>query len=633
MKPLTLSPDLELRLAAFVRGELSGAALDALERAIDEDPKLQARIAELAAELTELGTTANLEAGAPAVRLVEGAPTDRHLELGPLLGSGGMANVYSATQSHLGRPVAVKTVPPGASAWAREKLVQEARITGYLEHPGIVPVHDLIEDERGELQVVLKRIEGKSWSWLMAHPDEVKARFDVAPLEWHVSVAVSVSRALQFAHERGVVHRDVKPANVMIGSFGEVYLLDWGIAGTLTPQPGGMLPSLADVPFAGTLAHMAPEQLTSDVAAMGPATDTYLLAGCLYQAVFGAAPFGARTLDERKASPAAVPPFPAATQLPDELLAILKRGLEPSPAARFASADAFRRALEVYLKHRDARRLAERALEKAGEARRSWADGNRRQGQQAAADAEFGFRAALELSPDDVQLEQQRKELAADAVRAAVEQGESRAASYLLEGLEAPPPVLVQQVGEAVKTEVLERVRLEGIALGGDRRFGLGPRRAMLAGFGLAWLGFWWWVAASPPASALPLLGFLLGYAATATAVTLAMRDVMLSHRLNREMLLVQCAMVMVSAALALVAPQLGLSVPMVLTHFMFIWALGMAAVAAIVEPMSVIPAMTWLLAGIASALRPEALRPALAVGAAVHFGVPMLVSLRVKQR
>ncbi|MEW5741322.1 MAG: serine/threonine-protein kinase [Myxococcota bacterium] len=627
MSALPVPDDALIR--AFVRGELTGSTLERFEKALDADPALQRQVADLARDVTLVGTSI---AGPQSTgRALSGDPADRHLRLGPLLGSGGMARVYSATQTHLGREVAVKTVPPGADAWAKAKLVEEARITGFLEHPGIVPVHDLIEDQQGELQVVLKRIEGQSWLRFISRPDEVRERFQLDPLDWHVSVAIAVCNAMQFAHERGVVHRDIKPANVMIGRFGEVYLLDWGVAGTLTPDPNGLLPSVLEAPFAGTLSCMAPEQVVADVERIGPSTDTYLLGSSLYHAMYGAPPFAMLTLSERRANPDAPARFPEGADVPAELASIVKRALDPRPHARFRRADELQRALELYRKHGDARRLAHRAAERAAEARRAWAGGDRLAGEQAASDADFGFRAALELRPDDAQVQQLRADLATDRVRFAVERGEPEAASWLLAGHSAPPPTLVREVTHAVEFERSERERLERIARDGDRRTGLTTKRVMLAVFGLAWLAFWSWTAASPPPVAWPMSLFLLAYLGVGVAGTLAMRRELLEHRLNREMMLVQLAMQSVAAVVGLLATPLGLAVPAVLVLMMLTWALGMGAIAAIVEPLSLVPSLTWLVAAVVSALWPAALHTCLVVGSVTHVVVPLWVSLRVR--
>jgi eukaryotic-like serine/threonine-protein kinase len=624
-----MPPSEDALALAFVKGELTGSTLERFEQALDADPALQQQVADLARDVT-LPATSSLAARHPQ-RALSGDPSDRHLRRGPLLGSGGMARVFSAVQTHLGREVAVKTLPRGADAFARAKLVQEARITGFLEHPGIVPVHDLIEDEQGELQVVLKRIEGQSWLWLISRPDEVRARFQVDPLDWHVSVAIAVCNAIQLAHERGVVHRDIKPANVMVGRFGEVYLLDWGVAGTLAPDPRGLLPSVAEAPFAGTLSCMAPEQVAADVTRIGPATDTFLLGSSLFHAMYGAAPFALVGLDERRARLEARAKFPERGEVPHELVTIVKRALEPEASERFGTAEALRRALEAYRRHGDARRLAQRAAAKAAQARRAWAVGDRAAGEQAASDAEFGFRAALELRPDDTGVQQLRAQLATDRVRFAVERGEPAAASWLLAGHSAPPATLVNEVGQAVEVERSERERLERIARDGDRRTGLTTKRVLLAVLGLAWVSFWGWTALVPPAAAWPMSVFLVGCIAFGAAGTFTSRRELFEHRLNREMMLCQLAMAAAGAVLGLLAGPLGLAVPTVLVLMMLTFALGMGAIAAIVEPTSLVPSLCWVAAAVVSAVWPAALSAALVLAAAVHAVVPLWVSFRVR--
>ena len=164
--------------------------------------------------------------------------TGERFVLGSTIGEGGMGLVHLAEQRMLRREVAIKTVKPEHVApLTVRKLLQEGWITGRLEHPNIVPVHDLEIDDEGRPLLVLKKVEGAAWAELLADPALVKQRLvservrsrptDEDVLEWHVGVLSQVCRALSYAHSRGIVHRDLKPDNVMIGAFGEVYVLDW----------------------------------------------------------------------------------------------------------------------------------------------------------------------------------------------------------------------------------------------------------------------------------------------------------------------------------------------------------------------------------------------------------------------
>jgi hypothetical protein len=155
------------------------------------------------------------------------------------IGQGGMGVVRLAEQVALGRRVAVKTLRPDRkSDQAAIDLLREAWVTGAVDHPNVVPVHDIGLDEDGSPVIVLKRIDGHSWAELMHDADRVRERFRVDDLlTWNLEILIQVLFALRFAHSRGIVHRDLKPDNVMIGDFGEVYLLDWGIALSLRDDP------------------------------------------------------------------------------------------------------------------------------------------------------------------------------------------------------------------------------------------------------------------------------------------------------------------------------------------------------------------------------------------------------------
>ena len=166
-------------------------------------------------------------------------------------------------------------------------------MTGMLEHPNIVPVHFVELGSDGAPLVVMKRVAGTEWNKLIDRADEVKRRFGTTDLlTWNLDILMSVLDALRFAHHRGVIHRDVKPSNVMIGDFGEVYLLDWGIAVSLRDDPSGRLPTLSSRPeLAGTPAYLAPEMRGRPGSPrQSERTDVYLAGAVLYEIVTGAPP-------------------------------------------------------------------------------------------------------------------------------------------------------------------------------------------------------------------------------------------------------------------------------------------------------------------------------------------------------
>ncbi|MDX2013547.1 MAG: serine/threonine-protein kinase [Myxococcaceae bacterium] len=629
----TNDSDFSSQVGAFVRGALKGDALVTFKRALARSAKLRERVAEAAAEELTVHLVEEPSLNRAPRRLLPSTPQASRLTLGPLLGRGGMAQVYAATQPQLGREVAVKMALPGATEKVREKLLQEARVTGALEHPSIVPIHDVIEDADGQLQVVLKRIEGQSWVSLIDAPDEVRRRFEKDPLEWHVSVAIALCRAVQFAHERGIVHRDIKPHNVMIGRFGEVMLLDWGVAATLAPDPSGLLPFVGDVPFAGTLAYMAPEQLAALTEDFGPWTDVFLLAGSLAHAVFGRAPYAQLSLRQRALEPFAAPVVGERPEVPQALRALLVHALRPTAAERVRSADEFRRALEQFLDRSSARRLADAGARLAVEARAAWARGDRAAGEAAAAEADHRLRAALEIDPSWTELQGLVDALAADRVRSAVKDGEASAASFLLAGVPRPPATLVSEVDEAVQAEQRERERLKALERDLDRGVGLSGRQWMLSIFGGWWVAFWLVVAAAFPPSLWLLQSFLSLYTLSATAGALTIWRGLLRHGLTRQMLFVQGAMMLVSLALVSVAPGLKLTIEATLVGLMLVWALGMGCLAIIIEAASVVPAVAWLGAAVVASVWPAGLPLMLGVGALVHGVVPMVVSFRVKER
>ena len=160
---------------------------------------------------------------------------DTELTLGAVLGAGGMGVVHQAHQRSLRREVAVKQLRDGVQRTEGVgALLTEARITGALEHPSIVPVHALGVDAAGAPLLVMKKVEGATLEDLMQQDDHPEWPALIARhgdrIAVFVEVLMRVAEALHFAHTKSIFHRDIKPANVMVGSFGEVYLLDWGVA-------------------------------------------------------------------------------------------------------------------------------------------------------------------------------------------------------------------------------------------------------------------------------------------------------------------------------------------------------------------------------------------------------------------
>jgi eukaryotic-like serine/threonine-protein kinase len=309
----------------------------------------------------------SLDEGALRRGGVPAAERGADLQLTSLLGEGGMGAVYSARQRALNRDVAIKRLHSGeTSERARDALLGEARVMGGLEHPNIVPVHALGCDEDGLPILVMKRVEGVAWQALLDDPSHPMWSELVASHErrlvFHLNVLASVCNALRFAHDRGVIHRDIKPENVMIGVFGEVYLLDWGVACRLEGP--------TDDRIVGTLAYMAPEMVLAPGSA-DQRTDVYLLGSVLHQILTGLVLHDGTSVSEvlcaiMLAEPRDVHEY--ADSVPSVLAELCVAATHPDPSRRPPSVEAFGKALAAYAAHRASQDLAASALEKLDEA-------------------------------------------------------------------------------------------------------------------------------------------------------------------------------------------------------------------------------------------------------------------------
>lgn len=321
----------------------------------------------------------------------------REVELAELLGEGGMGRVWSATQRVLEREVAVKGLREDLDTpLMRSRLLLEARVTGRLEHPNVVPVHLVTEDDEGRPRIVLKRIEGRSWRELL---DERPA--DGRDLAEQVRILGQVCQAIRFAHSRGVLHRDLKPENVMVGDFGEVYVVDWGIALALHERTGVVgLPLARETrEIVGTLPYMAPEMAAGDGTAFGVTTDVYQLGALLHEVLVGEPPHVGSELVQVLHHAYLSPPPTYSDAVPTELAQLATKAMEREPKRRPRDAEAFRAALDAWSVHRASNELVDESRRRA-----RLATGLVELGEDplpAWRDARFGYLQALRIWPDN----------------------------------------------------------------------------------------------------------------------------------------------------------------------------------------------------------------------------------------
>ena len=278
---------------------------------------------------------------------------------------GGVSRIHFLRDEILHRPVAMKTLDGNRGRPIQELgLLKEAIITGQLTHPGIPPVYDLWMSPSGECRFSMKKIEGRTLSDIVASAPPGER--SIAQFESQLQIVVRVCDALSFAHHRGVLHRDVKPSNVMAGDHGEVFLMDWGCA--LVNQdyaharrvhlPPDLLEALKsqDDAIVGTPSFMSPEQVSGMSQALSPCSDVYLLGGLLYFVLTGLAP-RAMQPSARAAIKSALDgfvhnPFTAAphAELPAQLMEVARKALDPEPRGRYQSAREFQEALRDVLR-------------------------------------------------------------------------------------------------------------------------------------------------------------------------------------------------------------------------------------------------------------------------------------------
>jgi len=401
-------------------------ATDAAERDAPRTSRREGARGQVYASVTGEGGQGDIAASTPFVTALAADAEASRYEAGPLLGEGGMGEVVLNLDHRIGRHVARKTLlKEVASDRTFARFVREARVQGQLEHPSVVPVYDFGVGANGAPFFTMKRVRGETLGHILerlAERDTVyAARFSRHKL---LAAFRQVCLAVEYSHLRGVVHRDLKPSNIMLGDFGEVYVLDWGLAKLRSDGDGGpdglvqgqerasvatdSLRTSAD-DMIGTPAYMAPEQFGLGRNTFDTRQDVFALGAILFEILTlvryrPGASFATLLPGLLKEADREHPTRPS-EKVPDvspELDGVCVRALEPTPGARLASAAAIADVIERYLdgdRDQGVRKTLATDLLKAARAK---VEGGRKDA-SARVHAMRDAIKAIALSPDDVE--------------------------------------------------------------------------------------------------------------------------------------------------------------------------------------------------------------------------------------
>ncbi len=289
------------------------------------------------------------------LQIITGPHTTSTVETEECLGKGGMGIVICGQQTLPDREVAIKKVLKSSNTYQR-MLLQEAQITGQLEHPNIVPIHQISQNENGEIQIIMKKVQGTTLLEQLSsiHPKNgVNNSFDL-PVS-HLQQLLLVCHALEYAHSRHIVHRDIKLENIMVGKYNEVFLMDWGLGMHLVNQIG------ANPGIVGTPCYLAPEMLSGNPDDVDVRTDVYLMGATIHHLLMGKPrhdkPKVRETLEQAQASD----PYEYPDRIPSVFGDMLNKACARSKSKRFQSMQELRIALEDALEHWEAIQLTTKA--------------------------------------------------------------------------------------------------------------------------------------------------------------------------------------------------------------------------------------------------------------------------------
>lgn len=312
-------------------------------------------------------------------------PGNPDYQIMSFLGEGAMGKVYIAKQISVDRDVALKVQieKPGLAHGTRQqqinKFLFEAQLTASLDHPNIVGIHDMGRDQSGQVFYCMELVRGTPWENVMG---------DMS-LESNLDVLLKVINGVSYAHSKNTIHRDLKPENIMLGSFGEVLIMDWGLGVNLDDGP--------PVTMGGTPGFMAPEMARPPESATGKHSDIYVLGAILFFIITKETPHKGddvwECLDNAERN-VIVDVSAMEDKLDQRLMTIARRAMATKPEERYPSADELKRAIEDSQSNRLSVKLARRSnvgLQRA----------IKKRNYEGFSKSLFGFREALELWPDN----------------------------------------------------------------------------------------------------------------------------------------------------------------------------------------------------------------------------------------